>query len=363
MTVGRRASTTGAQEPAPNGAAPATLTPDVTVTEAPDDAAEATGRRNPTSRLGLAIKLGVTVGVTAYVLWQAGLTDALRTLAGADWRLVALAALSALISMTINVKRWQVMLHGQGGAASLTTLIRLYLIAMFFNNILPSRFAGDVVRAYGASISLTTRTRSAAAVIMDRLVGAISVLLLGVIALVVSPAVIPWQLSQTLVLGLVVGLSVVGLLVVRSPLQAHMRQLLGLAGRLPVIGKFLGKRVTAAVDAVLAYAGKPGLITWALVVSIVANGLSIANIYLYALAVGADVSLTNAAVVAPVVLAVGLLPISLNGLGTIELTFVVLLGLMGVEPDMALAVALLRRLVLLGQSLIGGVLYSTRRFG
>ena len=95
----------------------------------------------------------------------------------------------------------------------------------------------------------------------------------------------------------------------------------------------------------------------------VANGLSIVNIYLYAVAVGADVQLAEAAVVAPVVLAVGLLPISINGLGTIELTFVLLLGLMGVDPDVALAVAILRRLVLLGQSLVGGVLYSARRFG
>jgi glycosyltransferase 2 family protein len=68
-------------------------------------------------------------------------------------------------------------------------------------------------------------------------------------------------------------------------------------------------------------------------------------------------------VVAPVVVAVGLLPLSINGLGTIELTFVVLLGLMGVDPEVALAVAILRRLVLLSQSLVGGVLYSARRFG
>jgi hypothetical protein len=153
-------------------------------------------------------------------------------------------------------------------------------------------------------------------------VGAISVLLLGVIAMVVSPSVIPWQLSQSLVVGLIIGLAGVGLLVVPSPLQGTMQSLLGQVGRLPVIGKFLGKRVIAAVDAVLAYSGKPGLIVWALMVSMMANGLSIMNIYLYALAVGADVSLAKAAVVAPVVLAVGLLPISLNGLGTIELTFV-----------------------------------------
>ena len=66
--------------------------------------------------------------------------------------------------------------------------------------------------------------------------------------------------------------------------------------------------------------------------------------------------------VAPVVLAVGLLPLSINGIGTIELTFVVLFGELGVPGHVALAIALLRRLVLLLLSLIGGMLYAVRRF-
>ena len=164
---------------------PAAVRPDSVM--AADSAAPEDAPKRGSGRLGNLVKLAVTIAVSAYVLWQAGLADALRTLAGADWRWVALAAVSAVVSMTINVKRWQVMLAGQGGGASLGTLIRLYLIAMFFNNVLPSRFAGDVVRAYGASINVTSRTRSAAAVIMDRLVGAISVLLLGVIAIVAQP--------------------------------------------------------------------------------------------------------------------------------------------------------------------------------
>src|SRR5204863_10010910 len=68
-------------------------------------------------RLGTLIKLGITLAVSAFVLWQAGLAESLRTLAGADWRWVILAAILAVVSMVINVKRWQVMLHGQGGGA------------------------------------------------------------------------------------------------------------------------------------------------------------------------------------------------------------------------------------------------------
>jgi uncharacterized protein (TIRG00374 family) len=329
---------------------------------APPDDAAAPAKRSQ-SRLSLALKLGVTFVVSAYVLWQAGLSDALRTLATANWSLVGLAALSAVVAMVINVKRWQVMLGGQNDAAPMPTLIRLYLVAMFFNNILPSRFGGDIVRAYGASIRLTTRTRSAAAVLMDRLVGAISVLLLGAIAIAIRPSVIPWQIGEVIVVGLVVGVGAVGLLFVPGFWQAATQRLLPIFARLPAIGPRLGKRVAAAVEAVRSYADAPRLVLWALVISMAANGLSIVNIYLYALAVGADVHLAEAAVVTPVVLAVGLLPLSINGIGTIELTFVLLLGLMGVDPQVALAVAILRRLVLLGQSLVGGVLYALRRFG
>lgn len=317
--------------------------------------------------LGQALKLGITLGVSAYVLWQAGLSDALRTLATADWRFVALAAASAVIAMLFNVKRWQVMLGGQRGQASMPTLTRLYLIAMFFNNVLPSRFAGDVVRAYGASIQLTTRTRSAAAVIMDRLVGAFSVLLLGVIAVAIKPSVIPLQISEMLVVGLILGALLVAALLIRTPWHGQvgvmLLRLLRQFEHLPVVGRRLAGKVEKAAEAVRVYADAPGLLTWALAISMVANGLSIVGVYLYALAVGADVHLAEAAVVMPVVLAVGILPISINGIGTIELTFVYLLGLMGVDPHLALAVAILRRLVLLGQSLVGGVLYSVRRFG
>ncbi|MDP8923917.1 MAG: flippase-like domain-containing protein [Chloroflexota bacterium] len=317
----------------------------------------------PGLRPGQLLKIGVTLGLSAYVLWKVGLGDSIATLGTATWGWVALAACSALFAMVLNVRRWQMMLAGQGGAAPMPTLIRLYLVAMFFNNVLPSRFGGDVVRAYGASIRLTTKTRSAAAVIMDRLIGAISVLLLGVIAVTLNPTVVPLQLGELLVAGLVVGVAVVGLLLARSPRLGSAWGLLAHVERVPLVGRKIRPRVEAAGEAIRSYAHRRPLIAGALAVSMVANGLSIVNIYLYSLAVGADITLAQAAVVTPVVLAVALLPISLNGLGTTELTFVLLFGAMGVPAEVALAIGILRRLVLLGQSLIGGVLYSARRFG
>lgn len=308
------------------------------------------------------VKVVVTFGLAAYVVRQAGLGEALETLRATEWRWVLLAAAFAVLAMLLNVKRWQMMLQGQGGPASLASLARLYLIGMFFNNILPSRLGGDVVRAYGASLLATSKTRSVAAVLMDRLVGAVSVLVLGVIAVVVNPAVIPGQLGEALILGLAIALVALGLLLYRGRRADAVRAKILKLADVSIFGLRLRSKVEAAIDAVRSYAHARGLIGRAFLISMLANGLSICNLYLYSLAVDAGLSPGAVAVVAPAVLAVGLLPLSINGIGTVEFTFILLFGAMGVDNHVALAVALLRRLVLLVLSLVGGLLYAVRRF-
>ena len=320
-----------------------------------------TGRPGRSGRKTL-LKLFVTIALAGYVLWQFGLGDALDTIRSAEWRWVGLAGGFAVLAMVLNVKRWQMMLDGQGGSAPLASLVRLYLIGMFFNNVLPGRLGGDVVRAYGASIIATSKTRSVAAVLMDRLVGAVSVLLLGVGAAVVSPSVIPSQIGQVLVGSLVVSVVLLALLLHRSPWLSGVRAALLQWSNVTILGVRLRSSMDAAIDAVRSYSLARGLIGRALAVSMLANGLSIVNLFLYSLAVDAGVTLAQVAVVAPAVLAIGLLPLSINGIGTIELTFAVLLGAMGVDGPVALALALLRRMVLLALSLVGGLLYAVRRF-
>jgi uncharacterized protein (TIRG00374 family) len=317
-------------------------------------------KRVPWSTL---LKLLITVTVTVYVLSRAGLGDAMGTLRTAQWGIVGLATSFAVIAMVLNVTRWRMMLAGQGASAPLWTLVRLYLIGMFFNNILPSRFGADVVRAYGAAEVASGKTRSVAAVVMDRLVGAISVLILGLVALVLRPSVMPGPLGQSLVVLFVALLGLLALLLYRSNGTSRVREWFLRMADISIFGIRLRGRVDAAITAMRSYSGAHGLIVRALVISLFANGLSIVNLFLYGTSVDAGVSLGDMAAVAPVILAVGLLPVSINGLGTVELAFVVLLGSFGVPEATALAIAILRRLVLLVLSLVGGVLYTAKRFG
>jgi glycosyltransferase 2 family protein len=311
----------------------------------------------------LILKISIAVAVTVYVLSRAGLTDALETLKSAQWGVVAMAAVFATVAMVLNVTRWRMMIAAQGSDAPLPTLVRLYLVGMFFNNILPSRFGADVVRAYGAAGVAAGRTRSAASVVMDRLVGAISVLILGLVAVVVRPSMMEGRLGQSLVIMFVGLVGLLLLLLYRSERTNRIRDTFLRFIDVTIFGIRIRSRVDPAIEAMRSYAGARGLIVRALLISLLANGLSIVNLFLYGSAVGAGVSLADVASVAPMILAVGLLPLSINGLGTVELAFVVLLGAMGVPEPIALAIAILRRLVLLSMSLVGGVLYTVKKFG
>jgi uncharacterized protein (TIRG00374 family) len=233
---------------------------------------------------------------------------------------------------------------------------------MFFNNILPSRVGGDVVRAYGVSLMATTKTRSAAAVLMDRLVGAVSVLVIGMLAILLSASRLP-EIYRAFTVALFCGsLLVLGLMLYRDDRLARLRLRILTLGDISILGFKVRPRLEDALDALRSYSRSRDVVAKGFLISLVANGFSIINLFLYAQAVRADVGLGDVATIAPIILAVGLLPISINGIGTLEVTFMVLFGALGVDTRVAVAIALLRRLALLALSLVGGVLYAVRRF-
>jgi uncharacterized protein (TIRG00374 family) len=308
------------------------------------------------------LKLGVAFGLSAFVLSRAGVGALAQTLREADWGWVALAITFATVAMVINVVRWQLMLRGQGAQASLWSLIRFYLIGMFFNNVLPSRLGGDVVRAYGVSLTSTSKTRSAAAVLVDRLVGAISVLVLGMTAIVLGKSNLPDVYLQVTALFFAVSMMLMAMMVYRNDSLAALRlRVLSLID-VSIFGFKVRPRVESVLNALRSYSRSRGVVVQGFLISLVANGFSMVNLYLYAKAVRADVGLGDVATISPFILAVGLLPFSPNGIGTVEATFVLLFGSLGVDEHVALAIAILRRLTLLVLSLVGGVLYAVRRF-
>ena len=78
-------------------------------------------------------------------------------------------------------------------------------------------------------------------------------------------------------------------------------------------------------------------------------------------AIGVPVSLRACFLFIPIISAVQLVPVSLNGLGVREGAYVVFFGSIGVGDTHAAAASLLFGLLVAGVSLVGGLLFAARR--
>src|SRR5260370_25069286 len=81
----------------------------------------------------------------AFVLWKANAQAVWRSLSTLDARLFALAALLYGACQLLSSLRWGLILRALGAPVRPRRLFALYLVGMFFNQLLPGSIGGGVV--------------------------------------------------------------------------------------------------------------------------------------------------------------------------------------------------------------------------
>ena len=67
------------------------------------------------------------------------------------WGWLALSFSLHALGLLISAYRWQILARAQGDRVPLMFLAKSYLVGTFFNNFLPTRFGGDIVRIWDGS--------------------------------------------------------------------------------------------------------------------------------------------------------------------------------------------------------------------
>src|SRR5258708_25095389 len=91
--------------------------------------------------------MGLTL--LALVLWKANAQSVWRSLSTLDARLFALAALLYGACQLLSSLRWGLILRALGAPVRPRRLFALYLVGMFFNQLLPGSIGGDVGKMGG----------------------------------------------------------------------------------------------------------------------------------------------------------------------------------------------------------------------
>ena len=253
-----------------------------------------------------------------------------------------------LITLPLGVTRWRLFLRAFSAEIEWTHLCRASLVGLFFNNFSPADLGSDVYRTWRIS-RLSSRNNVLRSVICDRLCGWLSLVLLGLLAfpsLKISGSAPSMHYALLLLSG--IGFSAMALLIGGAFLCRRR-----LAS--PVSSPWMRRIIEGlkAFETIL----KLRVLGWAALSSFAVHGVVVIAIVCLAKAYGVpNLRLWDVALMAPVVLAISMLPISIAGHGVRESAFVILLPLVGVSTEVSLAMSLSLFACIAISSLIGGVL-------
>jgi hypothetical protein len=278
-------------------------------------------------RISLAVRV---LGTAAALAWVASRVDpaAVRN-AAARIPLASLALAVALVfaNVVAGALRWRVVLRAYGATriARFTALVRLYLVAMFYNTYLPGAVAGDVGRAVVTRDAFADEgtTGALAVVLIERALGLLGLFALLAVGLVATPgggqrgALWWWT-----VLGGAGSAALVAAVALARRLASWLPGRIGsLAGKLPVLRDY--RRFAAAVGLSVATQGLVAVAGWVLLAAL------------------APISLAGSLLVVPLAAATAFLPITVGGAGAREAVYVALCGsLFGMAEADALTASL-----------------------
>src|SRR5262245_22208109 len=120
--------------------------------------------------LSTLLKLLVTVGGLAYVVWKVPPSEVRDALTDVQWGWILVSFMLMNVSLVVRAYRWHVLLRGLGVPLPFTRLVELYFVGSFFNIVLPSGFGGDVMRVVEAAQDVPANV-AAGTVIVDRMMG------------------------------------------------------------------------------------------------------------------------------------------------------------------------------------------------
>jgi uncharacterized protein (TIRG00374 family) len=288
------------------------------------------------------------------ILWQSDPSAVLDAAQGASLWYILLACLLVVCDRVLMAYRWLTLLAPVNASQRppLAAVLRVFFVSTFVGTFLPASVGGDAVRAYGLSKQGVGGVDAVASVLMDRLLGVVSILMVGVAGAFLARDLVDVRVVFP-ALALLSAASAAGLATVFSPRVARV---IGLTVERIPHGRDVGHRLMAAIQR---YAGYRGALANVLVCSVLVQLLRVLQTCALGLALGLTVPFGVYLALVPLILLIVLMPITINGIGTTQAGFVWLFGRAGVPGAPAFALSVLFLAIAIVGNLPGGLLYLT----
>ncbi len=258
-----------------------------------------------------------------------------------------------LIAIGVTAKRLQLVFDAEGLKLKFSDALNISFVGCFFNNFLPTSMGGDIVKVMCAARITGEPVKSVTSVLMDRIFGLFTFILIPSISLFFFMKNIHSKHVPIFVYSVLAIAFFCFILLFHKDTARRF-------GFIKHLLRFFKweEKARKIYNGLNAFKNRKAVMVEALLLSIVGQALSIIVRFLIVVALGAHTSVFYFFLLIPIVDLISMAP-SLGGLGLREWGYKILLtSYIGVEYAAALGILWLG--VLIGLSVIGGIIYLVR---
>ncbi|MTI79559.1 MAG: flippase-like domain-containing protein [Firmicutes bacterium] len=286
-------------------------------------------------------KLGVSLFFLIWIISKIPMGNLKDSLVHAHKPDLLLAFFMVNLCMLVSVLKWRPLLTVLQIKISLNRLLAFYYVGLFANNFLPSSIGGDALRIYDVARESGKTSGAVASVVVERLMASLALGFTAAVAIVIvsqqSNAMVYWSVG-----GIIASCFFLLGIIFYYPFQEK-----GFIGRfLYRLGEYKKYPSTLALVLILSFTFQACLV--------------LVNVFIFK-AVGFQLPIYIHLLYIPVIMAVSMIPLSINGLGVREGMYVLLYGYAGVDATTAMLCSLLFFTLVTISSLAGGVIILFRK--
>lgn len=288
---------------------------------------------------------------TILFLFREQLPAVLTQLTAADPWFFVLAVIIFLTGLVAIAFRLQLVLKVHDADLSVVNLYYMNLVALFFNNILPSHAGGEMVKAFYIYRGASNNVAVFSAVVIDRLFGIVTMIGIGLVAIIFyDQALATPKIFNSLIMLTVFTVGLFVVLFNKTIVDTLCRI------NLPLIPAGWLDKLRFIYQAMHDYREQKAIVTAGLLFTVMGQVAFVFTNYFLARSLAIDIPLGFFFYFVPIIMVLGLAP-SVNGIGVREATY--LFYLTSFAPaDQALALSLFTSFFMIFVGIVGGILYA-----
>jgi len=299
------------------------------------------------------LRFVISFGLMGAILYyfRAQLPTVFLYLKGTNPHYFVAAVAVFFVGLLLIAYRLRLVIQVHGTKLSVAAAYYVNLIALFFNNVLPSSVGGEMVKAYYLYKNSEGSVSVFSAVVVDRLFGLVTMLLISISTIFFLDTTQGSHKIMGSIVMLAAGTATLAFLIFNKRVVDGLCQL-----HIPLLPAVFLEKIREIYRAMYKYREHKGIIGNCFALTVMGQLVYIIVNFFLAKSLAMDIPIGFFFFFVPILLIMGVAP-SVNGIGVREATFLFYLTEF-TSPEKALALALLTTFFMIFVGMIAGIIYA-----